>query len=116
MLKDELLSISTRFGGSTSVVAFRIVVAAILVIGMQLLGQWWEQTRQRIVLGPLFLAIALLVVIFWLPFRDWFAGFAVVRGDASFIVRYGAEISFLGLVIGVIAFAGWLISVIFFWP
>jgi hypothetical protein len=34
-----------------------------------------------------------------LPFEDILAGFAVYRGEASFIVRYGYQISFVSFLI-----------------
>jgi hypothetical protein len=37
-----------------------------------------------------------------LPITDLLAGFLAVRGDPTFMIRYGAEISFLGLMLSVL--------------
>ena len=47
---------------------------------------------------PIFSVIG-FILLFTLPFRDILAGFAVYQGDASFIVRYGYQISFYSFLI-----------------
>jgi hypothetical protein len=54
-------------------------------------------------IAPISLAAIFAGLSWLLPFDEIFAGFSAVRGDASIIVRYGPEIAFLDLVIGVIA-------------
>jgi hypothetical protein len=51
---------------------------------------------------PIFSGIG-IILLFGLPFRDILAGFAVYQGNASFIVRYGYEISFFSLLITLLA-------------
>jgi hypothetical protein len=63
---------------------------------------WWFRNRRVTVLVPTVIVVVLLAALLFLPINDLLSGFSVVRGDASFMVRYGAEISFWGVVIGVI--------------
>ena len=45
----------------------------------------------------------ILTLSIWLPWEEWLPGTAVYRDDASFLVRYAALISFLGLIVGIVA-------------
>ena len=45
-----------------------------------------------------------MVSVWLLPWAEWLPGLAVYRGDASFVVRNAAIISFLGLVVTLLSF------------
>jgi hypothetical protein len=110
-LRDKLASLSTPFGGDW--VGFvRGVAVMILAMGLLFLADLWRVTRRRIILGPALLMVALLLALILLPIGDLFAGFTVVKGDASFMVRYGAQISFWGLMVGVVALVSWLVHLV----
>ena len=47
-------------------------------------------------------ALLSLGLLFFLPFEALFAGFSLSEFDPSFASRYGPEISFLGLVLGLV--------------
>jgi hypothetical protein len=102
-LRDELSKLSTSIGGPLFWV-LRITLISVLALSLFFLVSWWiwMETHRRIILGPTVLVVALLVALIILPVGDLLSGFAVVRGDASFIVRYGAEISFWGLIVAIL--------------
>ena len=52
--------------------------------------------------GVLLSSIIGMILIITLPWEDILAGFAVYRGEASLIVRYGYQISFAGVLIALI--------------
>ena len=58
--------------------------------------------RQQILLIPIFLAVGALVLWYLFPVEELLAGFTGYMKDASFIVRYGPQISFYGLIIGIV--------------
>lgn len=103
-MRDELSKLSTPIGGP-GFKFLRFLSISILAWALLALGSSWAQTRRRFFLLPISLVVALLVALIVLPIGELFAGFAVVRGDASFMVRYGPEISFWGLVVGAVAIA-----------
>ncbi len=76
---------------------------------LMLLGIFGPLLLSRI-LTP-YIATAIYIVGFviaagtwFLPWDRWFPGTAVFRGDASFLVRHGPLISFLGLVLTIMTF------------
>lgn len=102
-LRDELSKLSTPIGGPFFSVV-RVVLISTLALGLFFLVSWWiwMETRSRIILGPTVLVVVLLIALIILPIGDLLSGFAVVRRDASFIVRYGADISLWGLILGIL--------------
>jgi len=98
-LRGELLPLSTTFGGST----FRNLISytTYVILGSILLTLVivWTFTRLHILLLPIVLIILIISAAILLPLDDIFAGFLVVRGEASFIVRYEAEITFASFII-----------------
>lgn len=102
-LRDELSKLSTSVGGPLFSV-LRITLISVLALSLFFLASWWiwMETRPRIILGPIVLVVVLLVALIILPIGDMLSGFVAVREDASFIVRYGAEISFWGLILGIL--------------
>jgi len=62
------------------------------------LGAGWKKWPLVFVLS-----VAGMILLFTLPFERWLPGMAAFKDDASFIIRRAPEISFVSLVIGVIA-------------
>ena len=56
-------------------------------------------TKQIKMAGVLICTLLLYVLLFTLPFNTLLPGFALYSGDASFLSRYGPEISFAGLLV-----------------
>ena len=102
-LRDELSKLSTSIGGPFFS-ALRVMLISILVFGLFFLVAWWiwMQTRRRIIVAPTVLVLVLLVALIIVPVGELLSGFAVVRGDAPFIMRYGADISFWGLLLAIL--------------
>ena len=101
-LRDDLWNFSTSIGG-LYVSLFRFLFGLFLAVGVFLLTVVWAESRDSTFLTPALVGAVLLAALILLPIGDWLSGFAAVRGDASFVVRYGAEISFVALIVGLIA-------------
>ena len=83
-----------------------IAGVVILLIALALPGVAFL-VRQRAFKWAFNLSGPLLSLSIWiLPWDRWFPGTAVYRGDAAFIVRHAALISFVGLVATVATFFG----------
>lgn len=101
-LREDLLKLSTPIGGSVLKNTLGLTAIWLLVGALIWLGATWLQTHRRTLQLPIAICAALLSTILLLPTGDLLAGFSAVRGDASFMVRYGSEISFWGLVLAVV--------------
>jgi hypothetical protein len=102
-LREDFSKLSTSVGGSGLKVFLGFPLIWLLLMVLLCLGGAWFQTRRRFLLMPASICAGLLAAVLLLPINDLLAGFSAVRGDASFIVRYGPEISFWGLVVGAVA-------------
>jgi hypothetical protein len=102
-LRDDLIGISSVIGGPLARFFFQYVVGIILALTtLHCSYRWWRERRPHLLL-TLFLSLLCLTAFFFvLPVRDLLAGFSGIQGDASFTVRYGPEISFWALIVGII--------------
>jgi hypothetical protein len=101
-LREDLSNLSTSIGGFMFRSFLGFPAIFILFVVLIFLGGAWVDTRRRILLLPVLICVALLLVLMLLPIGDVFAGFSAVHGDASFKVRYAAEISFWGFIVGAV--------------
>jgi len=107
VLTSKLEELAGGLGGSQ----FRTFGAIVLLISGGLFPLLSFLFRSRyieialLVLGPL-----LSISVWVFPWNDWFPGVVVVHGDASFIVRYASELSFVGLVLTLVTF---LLSIVY---
>jgi hypothetical protein len=99
---EQALSEHSAIGGDTVRFAaggiIFTVLLALLLFGVTycfLEGQWHF-------LGVPIFAFIGLVLLFVLPLREVFAGFAVYQGEPSFIVRYEPQIAFGGLIVTIL--------------
>jgi hypothetical protein len=100
-LKTDFLKHATSIGGYRFrsfawlgvllVFSISFPLAITLINHKRWVGWIWLALSGSLVLGAIFL-----------PFERWLPGFAVYRDDPSFLVRYGPEIGFAGLLLGVI--------------
>jgi hypothetical protein len=101
-IKSDFLALSSPFGGSL----FRNLsgnLVFIVCLNVALVGSLhWISTRQTSAVLPVAFALLSLGLLFFLPFEALFAGFSLSEFDPSFASRYGPEISFLGLVLGLV--------------
>jgi hypothetical protein len=67
----------------------------ILVMSLLMSGSFCFVERQWRLLGMPIFSLVGLVLLFTLPFRDIFAGFAVYQGETSWIVRFEPQMAFL---------------------
>ena len=72
-----------------------------LVVLGAMTGYNWYWTRSRGYAKFTIAAIAAILLVVALPIDQLLAGFLAVRGDPSVLVRYGAEISLIGLLLAV---------------
>lgn len=106
-LRDDLISASSLLGGTfqKSFIFSFLFVLLIANIIHTLID--WIKSKKRPSLPPLVFSVICLIIISVLPVGEIFAGFSAIQGEASFMVRHGPVISFLGLVVSL---AGILIS------
>jgi hypothetical protein len=102
-LREDFSRLSTPVGGFTLRTFLGLPAIWLLVVVLGGLAAAWALTHRRILLLPVSICALLLTALLLLPLADLLAGFSAVRGDASFIVRYGPEISFWALVVGACA-------------
>lgn len=102
-LRDDIQKLSTPFGGSQLKSVLGIILFTILGNALLYLTLSYFQEKQKIYLLPISIVVGLAVMLFVLPWSEMLAGFIAVSGDASFMVMYGAQISFWGFVVGLIA-------------
>ncbi len=88
------------FGGSM----FRTILGALLLSSAAFMPSLFSKGG-KVPLWVAVLAIALALCVFALPWKNWLPGTAVFAGDASLLLRYGPEVSFMGLVLGVVSLA-----------
>jgi hypothetical protein len=101
-IESDFKDYSTLIGGSLTRVFTLVILACIFFMGIVVgLGNCIENKSVRKLGVPISSAIG-MILIFTLPFKDILAGFAVYKGDASIIVRYGYQISFASLLIALL--------------
>jgi hypothetical protein len=101
-IESDFLEYSTPIGGSL----FRdlcVIALSYIFLGGTIVGfLFWLRNKNIRNLGVALFSIVGIVLIITLPFKDILAGFAVYRGEASLIVRYGYQISFAALLISLV--------------
>jgi hypothetical protein len=106
-LRDDLSQLSSPFGNFGRIFstwAGRFFFGSILLY-WALFAIWliWKRTHRRTLVVPaLVFCVVLFFVLLTLP-DELFAGFSGVQGEASPLVRYGPQIAFLSLVIGLLS-------------
>jgi hypothetical protein len=102
-LRDELWNMSSTVGGGFQTSFAMMIASFILLLGSSLLAVECFQNRNKRLILPIGLAVLILIGLWALPLRQLTTGFSAVNGDASFGVRYGAEISLMSLIVGGVA-------------
>ena len=113
-IKESLTHLSTFYGGS----GFRMFGGMAVFFGCFIVASiglsiWFTRPDRRL-LGPVFVSVATMVLLFTLPFEEMLAGFLLSHADPTFFIQYGPEISFWSLVISIAAIPlsalipGWL--------
>jgi hypothetical protein len=71
-----------------------------------MIGGWvgadWYSRRSPRSLGVLISAAVVMLLLAVLPIDEILAGFSAIRGEPSFLVRYGPEISFISFILAVV--------------
>lgn len=100
--REDLLAMSSPIGGSGARMLFGPFAYWLLasIIGWSAHG--WFRDKSRSSLTVLVASASVLLLVLVLPTADLLAGFFAVRGDPSFMIRYGPEISFVGLLIAIL--------------
>jgi hypothetical protein len=113
--ESQFADFATNLGGPTfrTIAGFAGFFCLMLLLLSAVASIVGESTDKRWSLvsgiGPALAIIALN----YLPWDRWFPGTAVYAGDASFIVRNGALIGFLGTVVGVVSIAIPIVQALF---
>lgn len=95
--REDLTNISSAIGGTfiKSFLTFPAYYFLIIIIGW--CGAEWRSTRSATSLRILISAACVVLLLTVLPIDDLLAGFLAIRGESSFMIRYGPQISFIGL-------------------
>src|SRR5437667_7888210 len=96
------LSEHSAIGGDN--VRLNLVGATVIVLLMSLTfgaAYCFLEKKWRFLGIPIFSLVG-LILLFMLPLKDVFAGFALYEGEASWIVRYAPQIGFVGLIITIV--------------
>jgi hypothetical protein len=97
-LRADLLRFSTRIGGSR----FRLTAGMIMTMVLSIMGMIslpLISSKRSLGWVLLVCSVVLLLAVTFLPFDRWLPGFAAYRDDPAFLIRYGPEIGFAGLVV-----------------
>lgn len=100
--QEDLMNISSAIGGSGIKTLLGFPAYLILMTIMGWIGSDWYSTRSARSLGILISAMCVMLLLALLPTASLLAGFLAIRGEPSFMIRYGPEISFIGLILAVV--------------
>jgi hypothetical protein len=102
-VRDELAALISAVGGEVPTKLLSAPFAFFILFTPTFLATliWWDK-KYPVALAIVVTCVAIFIATLLLPTGEMFAGFSVIKGDASFVVRYGAEISFWGLVLAVV--------------
>jgi hypothetical protein len=101
-IREDLIALSSTVGGSgiKTMLGFPTYWLLMLIFGWSG-SDWYSRRSQRSLATAAATASALLLLLV-LPTGDLLAGFLAIRGEPSFMIRYGPEMSFIGLILTVI--------------
>jgi len=101
-VREELVAISSNVGGS----GIKLILGPVAYWALLMIGTWSGLTyysyRTRRSLAVLAGAVSVSLLLLVLPTGELLSGFLAFRGDPSFMVRYGPEMSFIGFLLAVI--------------
>lgn len=101
MLKEQIEKRQTLFGGSSlrgiGGLVLGIMASLFLLLGIEIPLR--IDLRDRIFL--IMIGTIIIILLLSLPFKNWLPGFAVYSGDASWVVRNSAQITFFGVIISI---------------
>jgi hypothetical protein len=101
-ISTELAAMSHPIGGGVLQALLGLPMLLTLSLVLLITGWNWYDTR-AVGYGAVAIAtLVALVIAATLPLDHLLAGFLGVRGEPSALVRYGAEISFLGLLLALV--------------
>ena len=99
LIKKDLLPYSATIGGAK---CRRVIGACLSVVFLTSIlgsGYWWN-ARHRTALGMLVCSVLGLLLLLFVPWDRYFAGFALYQSYSPFfLIRHAPEISFLALML-----------------
>jgi hypothetical protein len=96
------LSQHSAIGGNTVRSLGSLIIGYALLVSLVVSGAYCIYERQWRFLGVPIFSLLGLALLFVLPLREVFAGFALYQGEPSVIVRYEPQIAFGGLIITIL--------------
>lgn len=101
--REDLNTLSTPIGGTgvKALLGYPLYMLFIFTI-IFVFSSFYTRRRKSDLARALFLTATLMLLMF-LPIDELLAGFLAVRGEPSFVVRFGPEIGFFGLLLAVIS-------------
>ena len=100
LIQADLSQYGVRLAGAW----FRTFCGGTLFVWAILCVAWsFSSAQMTVKIASLFAAFVLEMTVFFLPWAAWLPGTALFQGEASFLVRHTAVISFVSLLLGAVA-------------
>ena len=101
-MREDLVALSSPIGGSGIKIVLGLPAYWMLLVILGLSGSMWYSNRGSKSLAIVLSTATVFLLLMLLPINDLLAGFLAIRGEPSFMVRYGPQISFIGLLFAVV--------------
>lgn len=102
MIEKDLLPYSTTIGGAKHRRVIGVCLSVVFLTSIIGSGYWWNN-RHHTALGMLICSVLGLLLLLFVPWDRYFAGFALYQSYSPFfLIRHAPEVSFLALVVALV--------------
>jgi hypothetical protein len=99
LLENDLLRHSTRIGGAMFRRVVGVGLSVALLVSLIVSSAYWWNTRSHSTSGMLVCSVLALLLLLFVPWQRYLAGFALYQSYSPFLlIRYAAPIFFLSLI------------------
>ena len=99
LIEKDLLRFSTTVGGASFRRLAGVCLVVVFLVLLGLSGAWWWRTRLYNALGVLICSAVGLLLVLFLPWERYLAGFALYQSYSPFLLlRYAPYVAFVSLV------------------
>jgi hypothetical protein len=100
LTEKDLLPYSTTIGGAKFRRVIGVCLSVVFLTSIIGSGAYWWNTRHHTALGMLICSVLGLLLLLFVPWDRYFAGFALYQSYSPFfLIRHAPEISFLALLV-----------------